>query len=98
MGNNINGADPRLPPAIRSQWTGQAVFNFRKTNEKIIADRQRAIMAEHGTKQLAALVKARSQLYKALTEEERAEYEAIAKRWSDKGPPVEDLIRYVVAE
>ena len=93
VNTKVETADPRLPPPLRTIWTGQSVFNSEEANEAAIEARKDHIMATEGLKPAPAASKAKSALWVELTQEEKAAYEAKAKRWIEKGPNKEDLIR-----
>ena len=87
MGNNTPTAEPRLPKSIKSGWTAREVFHELEAER--IQERAEEILDEEGCKQLAAINKARSQVWNELTDEERDAYTAKAEEWTNKGPDAE---------
>ncbi len=83
--NNAPTKDSRLPRALRTVWTAREVFNIRR--QEAVAERQKEIL-ESGEKtaSIAALNAARAELWAALSDEEKMEFERDADEWSFDGP------------
>ncbi|KAI0708298.1 hypothetical protein C8Q76DRAFT_799580 [Earliella scabrosa] len=94
IGNNTPTSEPRLPKSIKATWTAREVFHEVEADR--IHERAEEILEEERCKQLAALNKARSQLWNELTDEEREVFAAKAEEWTNEGPDAE--VRVMLAE
>ncbi|KAI0690383.1 hypothetical protein C8T65DRAFT_700006 [Cerioporus squamosus] len=93
--NNAPTKDTRLPRSLRTVWTAREVFNIRR--QDAVAERQQEILANgEKTATIAALNAARAELWAALEDEEKEEFEREADEWTFEGP--DPALRTMIAE
>ncbi|KAI0749119.1 hypothetical protein C8Q74DRAFT_1222756 [Fomes fomentarius] len=83
--NNMESSEPHLPNSIKTSWSAQAVFNEVEANH--IQTRIDELMQESANaRHLTCVNSARKELFEALSDEDKQEYEELADRWTEEGP------------